>query len=53
MDEFKRHQAQCNCPGPGWGGYKCPHCRLSREDRLKIKRQARRRMKQEIRERVY
>lgn len=49
-DEFKRNQFDCNCPGPGVGGYKCPNCQFSRKERIKTKRLARRRMKQAIRE---
>jgi hypothetical protein len=44
-DLFKKAQGKCNCPGKGWGGYKCPYCGLTRKDRKKSKRHARRILK--------
>jgi len=48
QDEFKKIQSKCNCLGPGVGGYKCPYCRFSKEDKIKAKRHARRLLKLQL-----
>ena len=47
-DEFKRAQGKCNCPGPGWGGFRCPHCHLATKEKRVIRRHARRILKQAL-----